>query len=306
MAIVNERRYFIDTLVEMVGIKSGLAVTVPEAQQLLERDPPDKGWWKGKRKDLLRLEPVEVEIVFLRLLRLLGAIPDEMHPKILLFEYAKANPVEVPKGFWAPGKLPEKLRAMPGANYLQRVLLEHLEYKKPIPAAILGMPGFPDLMKQYAMREIMDDNLSDSRTWDGIVRLSDLFKSEDAPSRPDTYFDQRFIDYLHAQNVDLAKMNWRQFEYLTGEYFHRTGYKVTIGPGRKDGGIDVRAAKERVFAGPEVILIQCKRHKEPNEVTINEVKSLWADVLDEGAVGGVMATTTRLAKGARDYCDARR
>ncbi len=42
MAILNRRRYFLDTLVEMIGIKSGLAVSIPEALQLLEY-PPDGG-----------------------------------------------------------------------------------------------------------------------------------------------------------------------------------------------------------------------------------------------------------------------
>jgi hypothetical protein len=66
------------------------------------------------------------------------------------------------------------------------------------------------------------------------------------------------------------------------------------------------AAKNRVLAGPEVILVQCKRIKAGAEVAINEVKALWADVQDEGASKGLIATTTRLAKGARDYCDARK
>ena len=41
-------------------------------------------------------------------------------------------------------------------------------------------------------------------------------------------------------------------------------------------------------------------------MAINEVKALWADVQDKGASKGLIATTTRLAKGARDYCDARK
>lgn len=306
MAITNVRQYFLDTLVEAIGIKSGLAVTIPDARKILQRDPPDEGWWKGKRTDLVRLDAVEIECVFLKLLYLLGAIPDERRPDVLLYDYALNNPFKLPKEYESKPKTPARVRALRAVLYLQSVLIEHLEYRKPLPKKVAALPGFSEMVKEYARREIMDGSFPDSRTWNGIVSLSDLFESEDAPSEPGIHFDQRFIDYLNAQRADLTKMNWRQFEFLTGEYFRRNGYKVTIGPGRADGGVDVRAAKDRVLAGPDVILIQCKRLKEPNEVEINEVKALWADVRDEGAAGGLIATTTRLAKGSRDYCNARR
>jgi hypothetical protein len=66
----------------------------------------------------------------------------------------------------------------------------------------------------------------------------------------------------------------------------------------------VRAEKERILAGPEVTIIQCRRKGDKYDLEIDEVKALWAGVLDEGAVCGIMATN-RLAKGARDYCEAR-
>ena len=41
MHVINARQYFLDTLVELTGIKSGLAVLVPKAIELLDRNTSD-------------------------------------------------------------------------------------------------------------------------------------------------------------------------------------------------------------------------------------------------------------------------
>ena len=297
MAIINVRQYFLDTLVEMVGIESGLAVTIPEAKQLLEQNPPNEDWWRGDRDDPLRLHFDEIENVFLRLLYLVGAISNDRHPKVLLFDYAHSHVVNVPEEYSFATEVPDLPHAMSVANYLEQILLGHLNDRKSLPTELHALPDFTDLVKQFAVREIMNNSFPNSRKWDGIIRLDTLFSSEEAPSQPGTYFNQRFIDYLNVQVKDLTRMHWRQFEYFTGEYFHRIGYRVTVGPGRDDGGVDVRAGKDRILAGPEVILIQCKRHREPYEVEINEVKALWADVQDKGAARGLIATTRASRRG---------
>jgi hypothetical protein len=48
-------------------------------------------------------------------------------------------------------------------------------------------------------------------------------------------------------------------------------------------------------------LIQAKRLSGKHQVDINVVKALWADVLDsKSSTRGLITTTTRLAKGARE------
>lgn len=91
-------------------------------------------------------------------------------------------------------------------------------------------------------------------------------------------------------------MHWRNFERLTSEFFKRRGFKVQLGPGTKDGGIDVRVwPADSDKSGPPLILIQCKRYKKANDVEIETVKALWTDVLYEGAQHGLIATTSRIA-----------
>ena len=72
------------------------------------------------------------------------------------------------------------------------------------------------------------------------VALTSLFESERLPVGSD-FFDQRFVNYLSGRPELLKEVNWRQFEGLTAEWLARNGYKVELGPGRGDGGVDVRA-----------------------------------------------------------------
>lgn len=133
--------------------------------------------------------------------------------------------------------------------------------------------------------------------WGNEVELRALFDSESLQTPHGQFIDQRFIDYLERNHPKLDEMNWRKFEGLTAEYFSRNGFEVEIGPGRDDGGVDVRvwnAGQKNQY--PPVTLIQCKRQKHKIDKVI--VKSLWADVVDENANSGLIVTTSSLSPGA--------
>jgi restriction system protein len=112
-----------------------------------------------------------------------------------------------------------------------------------------------------------------------------------------SFFDQRFINYLSANFEKIGEIHWRQFEALAAEFFVRSGYEVDSGPGRIDGGIDIRVWKAKSLAtDPPAMLVQCKRQKEKIGKVI--VKALWADVVDEGASSGLIVTSSTLSPGA--------
>ena len=94
-------------------------------------------------------------------------------------------------------------------------------------------------------------------------------------------------------------MYWRKFEQLTAEFFDRTGYKVELGPGRNDDGVDVRIWKESQDKDSECpdCIIQCKRQRDKIEKIV--VKGLYADVQFYGARRGLLVTTSELSRGAR-------
>ena len=112
------------------------------------------------------------------------------------------------------------------------------------------------------------------------IPLGALFNAENIPPDPDTYLDQRYIDFLAKNSEDLHRIHWRNFERLTAEFFRVKGFRVELGPGGDDGGIDIRVWNEGADkSGPPLLVIQCKRYKDTNDVEIETVKAFWTDVL---------------------------
>lgn len=140
--------------------------------------------------------------------------------------------------------------------------------------------------------------------WESPVELQKLFSgSKDSPAGGE-FIDQRFIDYLSINTSRLPEIHWRKFEELTAEFFHREGYKVEIGPGSNDDGVDVRAWNPEASTSEKPLLIaQCKRQKEKIGRVI--VKGLHADVQYEGAEYGVIVTTSELSPAAKSTINAR-
>lgn len=137
------------------------------------------------------------------------------------------------------------------------------------------------------------------------IELRDLFTSRSLPSAVQQFFDQRFIDYLDANGNDITQMHWRQFEGLVAEGLVQAGFRVEIGPGSNDEGVDVRAwDPNQPEEQPALLLVQCKRErKKVNKVV---VKALAADVSFEGSRVGLVATTSSWSPGARETVRARK
>lgn len=168
-----------------------------------------------------------------------------------------------------------------------------------------GLEIADNLVSGFAvMLDIKSSHFPVFSEWDDEAELEDLFRSEGLETQYGSFFDQRYIDYLHRNFDDIDRVNWRKFEGLTGEYFDRQGFRVEMGPGRRDDGVDVR-----VWPGgespesPPAIIIQCKRQRQAVSKVI--VKSLYADVLESDASSGLIVTTSKLAPGARDVCAVR-
>ena len=88
------------------------------------------------------------------------------------------------------------------------------------------------------------------------------------------------------------------------EYFTRSGYRVELGAGRNDDNIDARVWSEsQKPEDPATMIIQCKREKEAVGKVV--VKALYADVVHEGAKSGLIVTTNRVSKGAKETIKGR-
>jgi restriction system protein len=140
--------------------------------------------------------------------------------------------------------------------------------------------------------------------WQDRRALNELFDSEKIKGPHGEYFDQRFVEYLERNFDKIDSIHWRQFEGIVAEFLTRNGFRVELGPGRNDDGVDVRAWPEGQGRElPPALLVQCKRQKETISKVV--VKALWADVVAEKAQSGLVATTSRLSPGAAKVCEAR-
>lgn len=140
--------------------------------------------------------------------------------------------------------------------------------------------------------------------WEGQIELKKLFTGTGQAPEAGRFIDQRYLDYLSNNTDRLQEMHWRKFEEMTAEYFEREGFRVEIGPGSNDDGVDVRLWKpDSPEDSKPTCLVQCKRQKAKIEKVI--IKGLAADVQFMEADYGLIVTTSTLSPGAEATITAR-
>lgn len=92
--------------------------------------------------------------------------------------------------------------------------------------------------------------------------------------------------------VNLAKMNWEDFENLVREIFAKEftneGAEVHVTQASRDGGVDAIAFDPDPIRGGKIV-IQAKRYT--NVVSVSAVRDLYGTVVNEGAIKGILVTT---------------
>jgi restriction system protein len=306
-AIWFKRAELIGHTTELVGYKSGLALTRERAGELLGADFNE--YWDGDDESILRVRSEEFEALFIKLLYEVGATasPSPMPFSIALYHKYKADPesLEIYKGV---GELfaPAMHKAMDSAEKQGKRAIDPREFIEQS-KELFGARG---ALIAIEFLEGANEDLFRS-PWGGIRRvdwkdtaeLEELFRSESLQTQYGTFIDQRFIDYLARNFENVDEMNWRKFEGLAAEFFSRLGWQVEIGPGRNDGGIDIRVWSPGSADMPPVILVQCKRQKDKIGKTV--VKALHADITAENAEIGLIVTTSSLSPGARKVVTSR-
>ncbi len=110
--------------------------------------------------------------------------------------------------------------------------------------------------------------------------------------------DGRFVSAYEVAStldgsVNLAAMNWEDFEHLIREMFEEefssSGGEVKVTQASRDGGVDAIAFDPDPIRGGKIV-IQAKRYT--NTVGVGAVRDLYGTVLNEGATKGVLVTTS--------------
>ncbi len=119
--------------------------------------------------------------------------------------------------------------------------------------------------------------------------------------------DRRFISNKGIlseldEGVNLAEMDWEDFEYLVRELFEKIfsddGSEVRVTQASRDGGVDAVAFDNDPIKGGKFI-IQAKRYN--NVVSVSASRDLYGTVINEGAVKGILVTTSYFGNDSREF-----
>lgn len=156
-------------------------------------------------------------------------------------------------------------------------------------------------------------NLAQVSLKDCILHLKGIFTGQLyqlAPVKPILNInraDKRFIDNKDIlseinEGVNLAEMDWEDFEYLVRELFEKIfsndGSEVKVTQASRDGGVDAVAFDNDPIRGGKFI-IQAKRYN--NVVPVSAVRDLYGTVINEGAVKGILVTTSYFGNDSREF-----
>ncbi len=131
-----------------------------------------------------------------------------------------------------------------------------------------------------------------------------------APVRPimelDTN-DRRFVESrevlanLNATD-NLATMDWEDFEHLVRDLFSKVfgegGSEVKVTQASRDGGVDAVAFDPDPIRGGKFV-IQAKRYN--HVVPVSAVRDLYGTMIHEGAVKGILVTTSYYGSDSREF-----
>ena len=119
--------------------------------------------------------------------------------------------------------------------------------------------------------------------------------------------DGRFVSARELANtlddsVNLAMMDWEDFEHLIRELFEQEfssgGGEVKVTQASRDGGVDAVAFDPDPIRGGKIV-IQAKRYT--NTVGVAAVRDLYGTVLNEGATKGILVTTSDYGPDAYEF-----
>lgn len=300
MAINLSTRAFYDSTTEYIGVKSGLLLNRFQIREILLEHYNNNFLVNDDLNRYIRLYPDEFDEMLLRIRQKIGNLRLDSPTQQ---DYEKLN------------KYVKRTRDIERIGRSSGICLKYI-YKNPnitnIELAKLleeekNYPNEISLSLANIALEREDHScvsLPKSKSWNGVTKLSDLFECEINSENENDFLDQKFIDYLAINGNEIEKVHWRNFEKFCAEYFNKKGRKVVLGPGTNDGGIDIRVFDSEDLKKP-LILIQCKRYKRENKVSIETVKSFYTDVLYENANRGLIATSSYISFGGKKVRDTR-
>lgn len=123
----------------------------------------------------------------------------------------------------------------------------------------------------------------------GLVPIPPVMDMDKTDNR---FIDSRIIGNQEVDGVNLAAMDWEDFEHLVREIFDKEfaarGGEVRVTQSSSDGGVDAVAFDPDPISGGKIV-IQAKRYTKT--VGVSAVRDLYGTTMNEGASKGILVTT---------------
>lgn len=111
---------------------------------------------------------------------------------------------------------------------------------------------------------------------------------------------EELYGHFAACPEDLHRLGWRDFEILVARTLQTQGFQVELGPGRGDGGVDIRLL-QRDPLGDIMTLVQVKKYAEKNSIGLEAVAALHGVATVEKSDRSLFVTTSSYQPAARNF-----
>lgn len=108
------------------------------------------------------------------------------------------------------------------------------------------------------------------------------------------------LRYLKEHPEEWFKLTGGQFEMVMQEIYSRLGYYVERTKATRDGGKDLIIHKNGPL-GDFIYYVECKKYAPNRPVGVGIVREFKCTIDTDKVNGGIIATTSHFAKGARDF-----
>ena len=143
----------------------------------------------------------------------------------------------------------------------------------------------------YSVNPRVNDSFRDYFHWQWVCGLL----------KPDFNDVHHELFELFSKNPErLNNLKWRDFEILIYELLRNQGFHVDLGPGRGDGGIDIRAL-QRDPIGDLMTGVQVKRYRPDRKITLQAVQALHGAAMADNMQASIFVTTSDYFPSARHF-----
>ena len=112
--------------------------------------------------------------------------------------------------------------------------------------------------------------------------------------------NSELYEHFSKNSDQLTRLDWRELEVLVAELLQAQGFEAELGPGRADGGVDIRLL-QRDPIGDILTFVQVKKYDINNPITLQPVQALHGVKEAEGADNSMFVTTSRYLPSAKNF-----